>query len=161
GPRDQEGVPNLLTGTIRGIRSGFPIVENINAGPIAASLLNGFGNKVFGSVVFGDRFNQVGTPLDERVRKLFDGLQHQLQFVFAVVTRFVFAAPMTGDRIVGLLLDLGTTPLRLDIIAERVILFVAQLPRGVFDAETAHPLADIAAGSVATAVILTQREGWE
>jgi hypothetical protein len=81
-------------------------------------LLNSFSNEVARSVSFGDRFNQVGTPLDERIRKLFDGFQHQLQLVFAVVARFVFAASMTGDRIVSLFLDLGITPLRLDIIAE-------------------------------------------
>ena len=70
------------------------------------------------SVAFRDCFSQIGIPLDERVRKLLDGLQHQLQLVFAVVARLVFAAAMTSDRIVGLFLDLGITPLRLDIIAE-------------------------------------------
>jgi hypothetical protein len=103
---------------MRRIRSGLTHRRKYESWTDRAFLLNGFGNEVSGSVVFGDRFNQVDTSVDERIRKLFDRLQHELQLVFAVVTRFVFAAAMTGDRIVGLFLDLGTTPLRLDIIAK-------------------------------------------
>ena len=100
-------------------------------------------------------FAMSAAPWTSGFRKRLGGLQHQLQLGFAVVARLVFATAMTGDRIVGLFLDLGITPLRLDIIAERVVRFVAQLRRRVLDAEPAHPLADIAAGGVATAVILT------
>ena len=82
------------------------------------SLRNIVDNEMADSVAFRDCFRQIGIPLDERVRKLLDGLQYQLQLVISVVARLVFAAAMTGDRIVGLSLDLGITPLRLDIIAE-------------------------------------------
>src|ERR1700746_2905264 len=87
------------------------------------------------SIAFRDCFSQIGTPLDERVRKLLDGLQHQLQLVFAVVARLVLAVAMTGDRVVRLLLDLSVAPLRLDVVAERVVRLVAQLWRRGFYAE--------------------------
>jgi hypothetical protein len=116
----KEGVPNPWSVPSEESYAGSHR-RNYESSTDRGSLLNSFGNEVGGSVVFGDRFNEVGTTLDERIRKLFDSLQHQLQLVFAVVARFVFAAAMTGDRIVGLFLDLGITPLRLDIIAERVV----------------------------------------
>ena len=83
-----------------------------------SSLLNSVGNEMADPVAFRDCLSQIGIPLDERVRKLLDDLQHQLQFVLAVVARLVFATAMTGDRIMGFFLDPGITPLRLDIIAE-------------------------------------------
>jgi hypothetical protein len=75
----------IRAGPIRGNLMRVPIGENLRLDPIAASLLNSFGNEVAESVAFGDCFSQVGTPLDERIRKLLDGLQHQVQLVFAVV----------------------------------------------------------------------------
>ena len=71
-PAKKRGVSNPDGIRIRGSRSDYHRAKI----PIAASLLNGFGSEVSGSVVFGDRFNQVGTSLDERIRKLFDALQH-------------------------------------------------------------------------------------
>jgi len=154
GPRKAGGVQSVWVPSA-GILCGCPSATKSKLVQARFFLLNSFGNEVVEFVTFRDCFCRVGTPLDERIRKRLGGLQHQLQLGFAVVARLVFATAMTGDRIVGLFLDLGITPLRLDIIAERVVRFVAQLRRRVLDAEPAHPLADIAAGGVATAVILT------
>jgi len=114
----KRGGAQSVVGTIEESYAGSHRAKTKNLDRSRPSLLNNVGNKMADSVAFRDCFSQIGIPLDERVRKLLDGLQQQLQLVFAVVARLVLAAAMTGDRIVGLFLDLGITPLRLDIIAE-------------------------------------------
>ena len=98
GGQEAGGAQSLIGYPSREVFAGSHRGES-EAGPIAASLLSSFGNGVAEALVFANRFSRVGTH--ERIRKRVDGLQHQLQLVFAVVARFIFAAAMTGDRILG------------------------------------------------------------